>query len=111
MPLLSLPRAPGPPFVGSPSDVDSQYSATGERRGQSKKNAAGVWEDSFYGYNAHSDVKTLAKQDGTTRATYGYTAYGKDAARFTGVDKPTVQPDAEPYDVYRYNAKRWDPAS
>lgn len=89
------------------------YSATGERLGQSKKTSAGVWEDSFYGYNAHSDVETLTKQDGSTRATYGYSAYGSDdTARFTGVDKPTVgEPGAEGYNVYRFNAKRWDAAS
>ncbi|WP_052338008.1 RHS repeat-associated core domain-containing protein [Intrasporangium calvum] len=89
------------------------YSATGERLGQSKKTSAGVWEDSFYGYNAHSDVETLTKQDGSTRATYGYSAYGSDdTARFTGIDKPTVgEPGAEGYNVYRFNAKRWDAAS
>ncbi|AXG13829.1 RHS repeat-associated core domain-containing protein [Intrasporangium calvum] len=89
------------------------YSATGERLGQSKKTSAGAWEDSFYGYNAHSDVETLTKQDGSTRATYGYSAYGSDdTARFTGVDKPTVgEPGAEGYNVYRFNAKRWDAAS
>ncbi|WP_353353179.1 RHS repeat-associated core domain-containing protein [Intrasporangium sp. DVR] len=89
------------------------YSATGERLGQSRKTSAGVWEDSFYGYNAHSDVETLTKADGSTRSTYGYTAYGSDdTARFTGVDKPSVaEPGAEAYNVYRFNAKRWDAAS
>ncbi|WP_272461567.1 DNRLRE domain-containing protein [Intrasporangium calvum] len=89
------------------------YSATGERLGQSKKNTSGTWEDSFYGYNAHSDVETLTGADGATRATYGYTAYGSnDAARFTGIDKPSVgEPGGEAYNVYRYNAKRWDAAS
>ncbi|EGK14132.1 hypothetical protein HMPREF9374_0391, partial [Desmospora sp. 8437] len=42
--------------------------------------------------------------------TYGYTAYGKnDEKDFTGVDKPDPQtPDEEPYNVYRFNSKRWD---
>ncbi|MET9341858.1 RHS repeat-associated core domain-containing protein [Nonomuraea sp. NPDC003804] len=48
---------------------------------------------------------------GDTRATYGYTAYGKnDDKLFTGVDKPDpVDPTAkEEYNPYRFNAKRWD---
>ncbi|EGK14118.1 hypothetical protein HMPREF9374_0407, partial [Desmospora sp. 8437] len=42
--------------------------------------------------------------------TYGYTAYGKnDEKDFTGVDKPDPQtPDEDPYNVYRFNSKRWD---
>jgi len=42
-----------------------------------------------------------------------YTAYGNnDTAEFTGVDAPEAQePGAEPYKVYRFNAKRWDQAS
>jgi RHS repeat-associated protein len=50
---------------------------------------------------------------GDTRATYGYTAYGRDDKEaFTGIDKPDQQdPTKEPYNVYRFNAKRFDPAS
>jgi len=50
---------------------------------------------------------------GDTRATYGYTAYGKnDTQSFSGIDTPDPQdPSREPYNVYRFNAKRFDPAS
>lgn len=94
-----------------------QYSATGERLTQTRTKTDGTTEQSWYGYNAHTDVETLTGADGTSRATYGYTAYGKnDTAQFTGIDKPTAgapdptQPDTS-YNVYRYNAKRWDAAS
>lgn len=61
----------------------------------------------------HSDVETLTNGSGDTRATYGYTAYGRDDKEaFTGIDKPDQQdPTKEPYNVYRFNAKRFDPAS
>jgi RHS repeat-associated protein len=50
---------------------------------------------------------------GDTKATYGYTAYGKDDdSEFTGIDKPdAANPTKEAYNPYRYNAKRWDAAS
>ncbi|WP_246486158.1 RHS repeat-associated core domain-containing protein [Kribbella qitaiheensis] len=63
--------------------------------------------------NPQSDVETLTSEGGDSRSTYGYTAYGKnDEDRFTGVDKPKAQtPGQEPYNVYRFNAKRWDQSS
>jgi RHS repeat-associated protein len=93
--------------------VAYQYSPWGQRLSQVKFQAGGATEDSFYGYNPHSDVETLTSEAGDTRATYGYTAYGRDDTEsFTGVDKPDPQnPTAEPYNVYRFNAKRFDPAS
>jgi RHS repeat-associated protein len=90
-----------------------QYSPWGQRLSQVKFKAGGVEEDAFYGYNPHADVETLTNETGDTRATYGYTAYGKDDTQsFTGIDKPNPQnPGAEPYNVYRFNAKRFDPAT
>ncbi|MEV1168874.1 DNRLRE domain-containing protein [Nonomuraea sp. NPDC049784] len=88
-----------------------QYSPWGERLSQVKVDANGSEENSYYGYNPHTDVEQITKQDGDTRATYGYTAYGKnDDKLFTGVDKPDpVDPTAkEEYNPYRFNAKRWD---
>lgn len=85
------------------------YDAWGQRLGQIKHDTA-TPQESYYGYNVHSDVETLTTEGGGTRATYGYTAYGNDDKEaFTGIDKPSVtQPDAEPYNFYRYNGKRWD---
>jgi RHS repeat-associated protein len=94
-----------------------QYDALGQRLSQVKKDTdgsgPGVEETSFYGYSPHTDVETLTKENGDTRATYGYTAYGKDDNEaFTGIDKPEAQnPGKEPYNFYRYTGKRWDPAS
>ncbi|MCG8916359.1 hypothetical protein L6E12_11215 [Actinokineospora sp. PR83] len=94
-----------------------QYDAFDRRLTQVKKDTDGagpeVAEDSTYGYNPHTDVKTPTKDNGDTRATYGYTAYGSDDGQdFTGIDKPdTQQPDKEPFNFYRYNGKRYDPAS
>ncbi len=94
-----------------------QYDAFGQRLTQIKKDTDGtgpqVAEDSYYGYNPHTDVEILTKDNGDTLATYGYTAYGKDDTEaFTGIDKPEAQqPGKEPYNFYRYNGKRWDPSA
>ncbi|UBU12526.1 DNRLRE domain-containing protein [Nonomuraea gerenzanensis] len=88
-----------------------QYSPWGERLSQVKVNADNTEESSYYGYNPHTDVEQITSDTGDTRATYGYTAYGKnDDKLFTGVDKPDpVDPTAkEEYNPYRFNAKRWD---
>lgn len=90
-----------------------QYSPWGERLSMVKHGEDGSKEDSYYGYNTRTDVEVLTDDSGNTRATYGYTAYGKDDEKaFTGVDKPDPgNPDAEVYNPYRFSAKRWDPAT
>ncbi|WP_445319867.1 golvesin C-terminal-like domain-containing protein [Micromonospora sp. ZYX-F-536] len=87
-----------------------QYSPWGQRLSQVTHNADGTDEDAYYGYNPHTDVETLTDKSGDTKATYGYTAYGKnDDAQFTGIDKPdAADPTKESYNAYRFNAKRWD---
>nr|WP_214327453.1 RHS repeat-associated core domain-containing protein [Nonomuraea sediminis] len=88
-----------------------QYSPWGERLSQTKITDTGAEESSYYGYNAHSDVEDITKENGDTRATYGYTAYGSnDDKLFTGIDKPDpVDPTAkDEYNPYRFNGKRWD---
>ena len=87
-----------------------QYSPDGRRLAQTTHNDDGTTENSQYGYNPHTDVEQLTGSDGNTKATYGYTAYGKDDKdSFTGIDKPDVQqPDKEPFNFYRFNGKRWD---
>ncbi|MBB4908876.1 DNRLRE domain-containing protein [Actinophytocola algeriensis] len=98
-------------------DRTYQYDAYGRRLAQSTKDTDGtgpeVAEDTFYGYNPHTDVETLTTQAGDTKTTYGYTAYGKDDEQaFTGIDKPDTQnPSKEPFNFYRYTGKRFDPAS
>lgn len=90
-----------------------QYSPWGKRLSQITHNTDGTQEVAFYGYNPHTDVETLTDQAGDPVSTYGYTAYGKnDEAEFTGLDAPDAgTPGDEPYNVYRYNAKRWDPGT
>ncbi|WP_079138539.1 DNRLRE domain-containing protein [Actinacidiphila rubida] len=90
-----------------------QYSPWGERLSQISHNTDGTTADSFYGYNSHSDVENLTDDTGQTKATYGYTAYGSnDGTEFTGIDKPdTSDPTKQPYNAYRFNAKRWDQSS
>ncbi|MEE4495542.1 golvesin C-terminal-like domain-containing protein [Streptomyces sp. BE230] len=87
-----------------------QYSPWGERLSQVKHNSNGTTENGYYGYNSHTDVETLTDGNGDTKATYGYTAYGKDDKdEFTGIDKPDAGvPGEEAYNPYRYNSKRWD---
>ncbi|MFY1577484.1 RHS repeat-associated core domain-containing protein [Verrucosispora sp. WMMD703] len=90
-----------------------QYSPWGQRLSQITHKDDGTEEQAYYGYNPHTDVEQLTDATGNTKATYGYTAYGKDnEAEFTGIDKPdATDPLNEPYNAYRFNAKRWDQAS
>ncbi|MEV6815589.1 RHS repeat-associated core domain-containing protein, partial [Micromonospora sp. NPDC051296] len=90
-----------------------RYSPWGQRLSQVTHNDDGTEEEAYYGYNPHTDVEQLTDESGNTKATYGYTAYGSNNdAEFTGIDKPdTADPTKEPYNAYRYNAKRWDQAS
>jgi RHS repeat-associated protein len=87
-----------------------QYSPWGERLSQVTHKADGTEEDAYYGYNPHTDVEQIIDETGNTKATYGDTAYGNNNdAEFTGIDKPDVaDPTKEPYNAYRFNAKRWD---
>lgn len=90
-----------------------QYSPWGQRLSQVTHKDDGGEEDAYYGYSPHTDVEQVTDEAGDAKATYGYTAYGKDnEAEFTGIDKPdTTDPSKEPYNAYRFNAKRWDQAS
>ncbi|WP_154937200.1 DNRLRE domain-containing protein [Micromonospora palomenae] len=99
--------------VGGRLTKSYQYSPWGQRLSQVTHKADGTEEAAYYGYNPHSDVEQLTDVAGDTKATYGYTAYGKnDDAQFTGIDKPdTADPTKEPYSAYRFNSKRWDQAS
>jgi RHS repeat-associated protein len=99
--------------IGGQLTRSYQYSPWGQRLSQVTHEPDGTSEDSFYGYTPHTDVETLTNRTGETRATYGYTAYGdEEEDAFTGVDVPDpANPDAEPYNVYRYTAKRFDSAS
>jgi RHS repeat-associated protein len=90
-----------------------QYSPWGQRLSQIAHSTDGTSTDGFYGYNSHTDVETVTDDSGQTTATYGYTAYGaNDTSEFTGIDKPdAVDPTKQPYNAYRFNAKRWDATS
>ncbi|MHA4817228.1 golvesin C-terminal-like domain-containing protein, partial [Streptomyces aculeolatus] len=90
-----------------------QYGPWGDRLSQIKHDADGTRELGVYGYNSHTDVETLTDAEGNTKATYGYTSYGSnDESDFTGIDKPGASTlDAEPYNPYRFNSKRWDEPS
>ncbi|MEU4480232.1 DNRLRE domain-containing protein [Micromonospora sp. NPDC023966] len=90
-----------------------QYSPWGQRLSQITHKDDGTQENAYYGYDPHTDVEQLTDDTGDTKATYGYTAYGKnDDAQFTGIDKPdAADPTKEPYNAYRFNAKRWDQSS
>lgn len=87
-----------------------QYSNEGELLAQVKYNDDGTEEDSVYGYNPHSDVEQVTDDQGDTRSTYGYTAYGKaDEQEFSGEDKPDqAQPDKPEENSYRFNTTRHD---
>ncbi|MDH6462647.1 RHS repeat-associated protein [Micromonospora sp. A200] len=90
-----------------------QYAPWGQQLTQIKHKDDGSREYSQFIYRPRGDVVGITKEDGKTRATYGYTAYGKDdESQFTGVDKPGAQAEGEePYNAFRFNASRWDVGS
>ena len=99
--------------TGKP-DKSYQYAPWGQQLTQIKHKDDGTREYSQFTYRPRGDVIGITKEDGTTRATYGYTAYGKDdKSQFTGVDKPgaTGTGEQESYNAFRFNASRWDAAS
>ena len=66
-----------------------QRGPQGELLSQVSTKSDNIKEDSYAGYNGHSDIEQITGDKGDGRATYGYTAYGKnDASQFTGADKP-----------------------
>jgi RHS repeat-associated protein len=94
------------------ADKSYQYLPNGQRATQIKHEDDGAKEYSQYTYSPRGDVEAITKEDGTTRATYGYTAYGSDdTSQFSGADKEAPAQGAEPYNSFRFNASRWDQAS
>ena len=90
-----------------------QYSPMGERLSQIVHGSGGSKDYTYYTYNPHSDVTALTDDQGNTKATYGYTAYGaQDDTQASGADKPGAGgAGAEPYNAYRFNSARVDTGS
>jgi RHS repeat-associated protein len=98
--------------VDGDPDKSYQYAPWGQKLTQIKHTDTGGREYSQYVYRPRGDVEAITKENGTTRATYGYTAYGKDdTSQFTGADKPGAGTEEEPYNSFRFNASRWDAGS
>ncbi|MEU1893675.1 DNRLRE domain-containing protein [Streptomyces pristinaespiralis] len=99
--------------VDGKADKSYQYLASGKRATQIKHKDDGAKEYSQYTTSPRGDVEAITKEDGKTRSTYGYTAYGSDdESQMTGEDKPDAQnPDKDSYNAFRYNSSRWDKAS
>ncbi|MCW3845516.1 hypothetical protein ONA70_36190, partial [Micromonospora yasonensis] len=99
--------------VAGKAEKSYQYAPWGQQLTQIKHKDDGSREYSQFIYRPRGDVIGITKEDGKTRATYGYTAYGKDdESQFTGADKPGSTPEGEePYNAYRFNASRWDAGS
>ncbi|MFF8842160.1 DNRLRE domain-containing protein [Streptomyces sp. NPDC015127] len=95
------------------ADKSYQYLASGQRATQIKHKDDGTKEVSQYTTSPRGDVEAITKEDGKTRATYGYTAYGSnDTSQMTGADKPDdADPDKDSYNAFRFNSSRWDKAS
>lgn len=97
--------------VTDESVTSFQYASWGQKLTQIKDEEEQDPETTQYAYHPHGDVEALTDKDGNTKATYGYTAYGKnDNAQFTGADKPGSGGE-EPYNSYRFNGKRFDSTS
>ncbi|MEU4681427.1 DNRLRE domain-containing protein [Micromonospora sp. NPDC023737] len=99
--------------VAGKASKSYQYAPWGQQLTQIKHKDDGGREYSQFIYRPRGDVIGITKEDGNTRATYGYTAYGKDdESQFTGVDKPGQTAEGEePYNAFRFNASRWDAGS
>ncbi|MEV4811809.1 DNRLRE domain-containing protein [Micromonospora avicenniae] len=99
--------------VAGKASKSYQYAPWGQQLTQIKHKDDGSREYSQFIYRPRGDVVGITKEDGNTRATYGYTAYGSDdESQFTGVDKPGAQAEGEePYNAFRFNASRWDAGS
>jgi RHS repeat-associated protein len=100
--------------VDGKTDTDYQYLAGGQRATQIKHKDGGAKEYSQYVTSPRGDIEAITKEDGNTRATYGYRAYGSDdESQMTGADKPAAggTGDADTYNAFRFNSARWDGAS
>ncbi|MFK4023906.1 golvesin C-terminal-like domain-containing protein [Streptomyces albogriseolus] len=99
--------------VDGKTDKDYQYLAGGQRATQIKHKDGGVKEYSQYVTSPRGDVEAITKDDGRTRSTYGYTAYGSDdTSQMTGEDKPGAEGEQkDDYNSFRFNSSRWDSAS
>ncbi|MEU8286703.1 DNRLRE domain-containing protein [Micromonospora sp. NPDC048905] len=111
-------------YLGLTGDISAELEGTkvvksyqrgpgGDLLSQVKTNTDDTQEDSYVGYDGSSDIGQITDDKGDGRATYGYSAYGKnDAGQFTGVDKPDAgnpeNPDKAPYNAYRFQSKRFD---
>lgn len=95
------------------ADKSYQYLPSGQQATQIKHKDDGTKEYSQYTTSPRGDIEAITKEDGKTRSTYGYTAYGKDdASQFTGADKPeSGNPGKESYNAFRFNSSRWDKGS
>jgi RHS repeat-associated protein len=60
-----------------------------------------------YAYNVHDSVSLLLDPNGGTKASYGYRPYGDADNALTGGD----QNKTDPFNPYRYEAKRFDSGS
>nr|WP_232789022.1 DNRLRE domain-containing protein [Streptomyces odonnellii] len=95
------------------ADKSYQYLPSGQQATQIKHKDDGTREYSHYVTSPRGDVEAITKENGSTRATYGYTAYGSnDDDQFTGADKPdAANPGKDSYNAIRFNSARWDGAS
>ncbi len=94
--------------VDGKTDKDYQYLAGGQRATQIKHKDGGVKEYSQYVTSPRGDVEAITKDDGRTRSTYGYTAYGSDTSQMTGEDKPGAEGEQkDDYNSFRFNSSRW----
>jgi RHS repeat-associated protein len=110
---LAVSNALAVETVGGKVTKTYQYTPWGERTAQIVHKDDGTEEPTYYSYNGHSDVDAVTDANGDTKSTYGYTAYGEqEDSEASGVDKQSPSdPTAEPYNSYRFNASRFDPAS
>ncbi|WP_338694773.1 DNRLRE domain-containing protein [Streptomyces sp. Q6] len=99
--------------VDGKADKDYQYLAGNQRSTQITHKEDGSKEYSQYVTSPRGDVEAITKENGNTRSTYGYTAYGSaDESQMTGADKPgSGGEQKDDYNSFRFSSSRWDGAS
>jgi RHS repeat-associated protein len=65
----------------------------------------------FYGYNPHGDVSQLLDVTGAATAAYGYRPYGDEEQGTGAISQGDAWDRANPLNLYRYSAKRFDPGA
>jgi RHS repeat-associated protein len=88
------------------------YDSYGHRISMTDTLASGSAQTYTYAYDVHGSVSMLLDSTSEAKAAYGYTAYGDADAGLTKEGGLTAsQSQSDPFNAYRYSARRLDSGS